>query len=74
MNVNKYAEWVADIMSADGVTPDQVTPELAIAYFAEVGRKIERINCIYLTRDYAKEAMKNYVLEAVTRQPDGVGS
>lgn len=65
MDMNANAKWVADLMAADGVTPDKVTPELAIAYMAEVGRKIERFQAIYLTRIGAKEAMQNYVLAAM---------
>ncbi len=42
------AQWVADLMKADGVAPESVTVELAMAYFEEVGRRIEKIQTIYL--------------------------
>lgn len=56
------AQWVADLMKVDGVAPESVTPELAMAYFEEVGRRIAKIQTIYLTRTGAKEAMQAHIL------------
>ncbi len=61
MDANK-AKWVADLMKADGVTPEMVTPELTLAYFDEVGRRIEKLQSTYLTRTGAKEAMQSHIL------------
>lgn len=52
------AHWVADLMEADKVTAEMVTPELALAYFDEAGRRIKKIQSIYLTLTGAKEAMQ----------------
>ena len=56
------AQWVADLMKADKVTPEMVTPELALAYFDEAGRRIAKIQSTYLTRQGAKEAMHAHIL------------
>ena len=63
--MNSKAQWVADMMKADGVTPEQVTPELAIAYMQRISKKIEAIQNTYLTRVGAKEAMQSTVLAAI---------
>jgi hypothetical protein len=55
------AKWVADLMAADKVQPEQVTPELALAYMDVVQKKINLIQSQYLTRDDAKEAIQNAV-------------
>jgi hypothetical protein len=60
-----HAQWVADLMKADGVKPEQVTTELVMAYFDEVGRKIKSIQSIYLTRNGAKQAMCQAVLSKI---------
>jgi hypothetical protein len=56
------AQWVADLMKADKVTAEMVTPELALAYSDEVGRRIAKMQTIYLTRKGAKGAMQARVL------------
>ena len=61
MNTNTHAQWVADLMAADGIKPEQVTPELALAYLAIVGRKIVQIQSTYLTRIGAKTALQQLV-------------
>lgn len=58
------AQWVADLMKADGVSPDSVTPELALAYFDDVGRRIEKIQSICLTRPRAAEVVAALILKA----------
>ena len=62
MNTNTHAQWVADLMAADGIKPEQVTPELALAYLAIVGRKIVQIQSTYLTRIGAKTALQQLVV------------
>ena len=57
------AKWVADLMRADGVKPEQITTELALAYLDEVGRKIKLFQSICLTRNGAREAMQSHVRE-----------
>lgn len=57
----RLAQWVAEIMAADKVEPEMLTPELIAAYLAEVGRRIEKIQAIYLTRTGAREAMGHTV-------------
>jgi len=59
------AQWVADLMKADKVTAEMVTPDLAIAYFDEAGRRILKMQSTYLTRQGAKEAMQAKVLALV---------
>lgn len=62
------AKWCADLMRADGITAEHVAvmteaqkEDLAISYMAAVGRKIEEIQSICLTRDGATESMAQYV-------------
>jgi hypothetical protein len=62
MNTNAHAQWVADLMAADGIKPEQVTPDIALAYLAVVGRKIEQIQTTYLTRVGAKTALQELVV------------
>jgi hypothetical protein len=57
-----HARWVADLMDADGIKPEQVTPELAMAYLDIVGRKIVSIQNTYLTRVGAKKALQDLVI------------
>jgi hypothetical protein len=64
MDTNTYAKWVADLMAADGIKPEQVTPEIALAYLEVVGRKIQQIQNTYLTRVGAKTALQQYIVEA----------
>ena len=64
MDTNTYATWVADLMEADGIKPEQVTPEIALAYLAVVGRKIQQIQNTYLTRVGAKTALQQYIVAA----------
>lgn len=59
------AQWVADLMKADGVQPEQITEELCLAYMDEVGRRIEKIRNIYLTRNGAKEALEEVILNRI---------
>jgi len=63
--MNRKAQWVADMMKADGVTPEQVTPELSIAYMQRICKKIEAIQNTYLTRVGAKEAMQDMVASVI---------
>ena len=56
------AQWVADMMKADGVKPKMITAELVMAYFDAVGRKINEIQSIYLTRNGAKDAIQKHLL------------
>ena len=65
MENKRLAQWVADLMKADGVTAEMVTPDLALAYVDAIGRKIEAIQTTYLTRTGAKEAMQAAVLARV---------
>jgi hypothetical protein len=62
MNTNTHAQWVADLMAADGIKPEQITPELALAYLEIVGRKIQQIQNTYLTRVGAKTALQELVI------------
>lgn len=55
------AKWCADMMKADGVKPEQLTEELALAYMAEIGRRIESIQNMYLTIPAAKAQMRKAV-------------
>ena len=56
------AQWVADMMQADGVKPGQLTDSLAMAYMDAIGRKIQTLQNTYLTRNGAREAMQGAVL------------
>jgi hypothetical protein len=51
-------------MAADGIKPEQVTPDLALAYLAVVGQKIQQIQNVYLTRVGAKTALQQYIVAA----------
>lgn len=59
------ARWVADLMKADGVNPEEVTPELCIAYMAKIGKKIQEAQDIYLTRNGAREALGQTILATI---------
>jgi len=59
------AKWVSDLMAADGVKPEQVTPELAMAYMVTVGKKIEAIQNTYLTRNGARDAIQTAILAGI---------
>jgi hypothetical protein len=59
------AKWCADLMRADGVTPEQITPELALAYFDEVGRKIQRIQTACLTRPEVRKTVNQFILQTI---------
>jgi hypothetical protein len=61
MSTNAHAQWVADLMAADGIKPEQVTPDIALAYLAIVGRKIQQIQSTYLTRVGAKPALHRLI-------------
>lgn len=56
------AQWVADMMAADGVTPEQLTDDLAMAYMDAIGKKIESIQNKYLTRIGAAPALQAFCL------------
>lgn len=60
-DLNRKAQWVADMMQTDGVKPEQITEKLVMAYMEAIGRKIQAIQTTYLTRNGAKEAMADYV-------------
>ena len=34
------AQWAADMMAADGVTPEQFTEEVVMAFMGAVGKKL----------------------------------
>ena len=66
------AQWCADLMRADGITQEHVSnmseeqkADLMMSYMAAIGRKIEMIQSIYLTRAEAKKAMNDLVLAAI---------
>jgi hypothetical protein len=61
-DLTRKAQWVADMMRADGVKPEQVTESLAMAYMAAISRKIQALQNTYLTRNCAREAMQGAVL------------
>jgi hypothetical protein len=63
--LNLKAKWVADMMKADGVKPEQVTESMALAYMEAIGKKITAIQNTYLTRTGAQDALCNHVLQAV---------
>ena len=63
------AQWVADLMRADGVTADQLgalptetQTSLIVGYMDAIGRKIEQIQATFLTRNGAKEVMARAVI------------
>ena len=56
------AQWVADMMQADGVKPEQLTPELALAYMAAIGKKIVKMQSTYLTNPNSPRLFKETVL------------
>lgn len=69
---HNVAQWVADLMKADGVTPailaemseaDQVA--LSLAYLDAVGKKITHIQNTYMTRHGAAAAMQSHILSAL---------
>ena len=55
------AKWVADLMKADGLDAANASPDVVLAYFDEVGRRIEKMQTTYLTRTGAREAMQQHV-------------
>ena len=52
-------------MAADGVKPSQVTPELAMAYMAEIGKRIEKAQNIYMTNSAARQSMQLNILKGL---------
>lgn len=62
IEMKNKAQWVADMMKADGVKPEMITAELVMAYFDAVGRKINKIQSVYLTRNGARDAMQKHLL------------
>lgn len=66
MNLSKElqlkAKWVSELMKADGVKPEQVTPEMALAYMDAIGKKIQAIQNKYLTNPKARESLQLSVL------------
>ncbi len=56
------ARWVAELMKADKVIPEMVTPELVEAYFPVIARKIEKFQNIYITIPEAKEFFAHKLL------------
>ena len=63
--IKSKAQWVADLMKADKVTPEMVTPELALAYFDEVGRRIEKMQTEYLTNRATRAKFQAAILGLV---------
>ena len=57
------AQWVADLMRADKVTAEMVTPELTLAYFDEVGRRIKNMQTQYLTNPKTRQGFTKAVLD-----------
>ncbi len=58
------AKWIADLLMADGITADQFGAmsdadqrNVIEAYMDEIGRRISKIQGIYLTRPGAREAI-----------------
>lgn len=67
-DLQNKAQWVADLLAADGVSPKQIQamPEeqkqnLIMAYMDEIGKKIEAIQNKCLTNPQAMAAMHNKV-------------
>ena len=60
------AQWVADMMRAEGVNPEQLNDSLVMAYMQAIGRKIQAIQNTYLTRNGAREAMQGAIFAQVT--------
>jgi len=58
------AQWVADMMKADGVTPEQINDDLVMSYMDSIGKKIQSIQSTYLTRNGAAKALSDYVVVA----------
>lgn len=65
-DLNRKAQWVADMMRADGVKPEQVTESLALAYMQAIGCKIQSLQNTYLARNGARQAMQGAVLAELT--------
>ena len=57
------AQWVAQLMKADGVTADQLTPEIIMAYLDEVGRRIEKMQTEYLTKPKVREGFDAVIIQ-----------
>ena len=63
------AKWVAEMMKEDGITAEHVNKmteaekiEMAMAYMAAIGRKIQQIQDKYRSSTDAKMAMQKQVL------------
>lgn len=59
------AKWVADLMRADGINSSQVTPDVALAYMEEIGRRIQKIQNTYLTRTGARDVFQASLLQTI---------
>lgn len=62
------ARWVAQMMQADGVSPEMVTPELVMAYMEAISRRIDIIQGIYLTRPGAPEALGEMLIHILNEE------
>ena len=66
------AQWCTDLMRADKITAEHVATlteeqkhDLAMSYMEAVGRKIQAIQGIYLTRTGAKECLHNVIATTI---------
>lgn len=71
-DIEANAKWTAELMSADGITPEMLNDEnmqdFALAYLAEVGRKMAAMQEQYFTRTGAAEALTGVVYELLKRR------
>ena len=59
------AKATASSMTEDGVTAEQVSPELATAYTRKAVRKSDRFCTAYLTSAASRQAVINHTYEAI---------
>lgn len=60
------AKWVADMMAADGIKPEQLSDDLIVSYMLAISKKIQQIQGIYLTRNGAKKALQDVIYNQIT--------
>lgn len=64
-NLTTKAQWVADMMQADGVKQEQITQDLVFAYMDAIGKKIVKMQSAYLTNPNAPHLFKETVLAII---------
>ena len=67
-DLKSLSKAVAGMMQEDGVTCDNATTELVLAYVIEQRKRIERMQNLYLTNGEFKAAFNKIIYQLLTDQ------